>query len=662
MEHCYPTLAALASAGDTADNLDCGYLTEAGREGEFVYLTADLSSEVAADTEKGIFVAKDSVQDGASGAWVRKYDRLKIEMFGGKADSSLSVSGTDNQPKIQAALDLLHFLGGGELWFEDESNIYGVNSPFLMRSHIHICGHGHIRNMLTTQAASGSTCCFLMGNYSGADTHSIFAEPSSAFIDIEDMPVGNSNVTLSNAGDASKISVGDVVILMSEGTWLTGSGTNRKRADYLNTREVVGISGNELTLHRPTTMPFDGTAKLLVPSGTVTDPVGNKAGFVKRSSIKGLTFSHRPNNSNRGIMAFGAAFQCELDIRTGPDTASMLISNLFVESHFKCRGTVTRKVIDAAYGCEDYSVDIVADKVTNDPIAAVLVGERSMGGYGRIAVNNPFQTTGQTMSLSDGINHCFEIDLNSPNCNGIVIGGTPYHYPSGNRITGQIRCRANYHVHVADEGGQIAEMNDIEVRTLETPIVAPAFASNTVRDVPVKVRVIGNNVPVQKRKHVTSNLQLRSIDGPQPIGRVEKYAELDDDSDTLILFHETLFPTHALEVGQSVKVRQKFEYTTPATGNRYFRIYQGSTNLGQIDLPASQTGQLFYLDAEMILTSSNEQLWLISYDDSVNGVQKMRVVTVEDFAPVANRFIRLRHRFASGGSARGKISIVHITD
>lgn len=52
-------------------SITSAYLTEAGREGLFKWVSGNLSTLVAADTQQGIYVAPTSDPTGASGAWVR---------------------------------------------------------------------------------------------------------------------------------------------------------------------------------------------------------------------------------------------------------------------------------------------------------------------------------------------------------------------------------------------------------------------------------------------------------------------------------------------------------------------------------------------------------------------------------------------------------------
>jgi len=87
------------------------YLAEEGRAGHFKWNGGNLSSEVAADTQSGIYVAPDVDPTGASGAWVRQYDGgLNIEWFG-------AVSGTDSTTAIQAAVTFASVNNGGVVEF-----------------------------------------------------------------------------------------------------------------------------------------------------------------------------------------------------------------------------------------------------------------------------------------------------------------------------------------------------------------------------------------------------------------------------------------------------------------------------------------------------------------------------------------------------------------
>lgn len=112
------------------------YLYESGREGQFVWDASNLSTQVAADTQQGVYVAPASVPSGASGAWVRKFDgkKLHLRWFGAVADGGVG-TGTDNLAAMNAALAFMQTMSlnptntydGPELhcagWFYFSDNI-----------------------------------------------------------------------------------------------------------------------------------------------------------------------------------------------------------------------------------------------------------------------------------------------------------------------------------------------------------------------------------------------------------------------------------------------------------------------------------------------------------------------------------------------------------
>lgn len=100
------TRAALKLLTPTA--LDDMYLSEAGREGKFVFDDDDLSADVTADPLEGLFVPPDSDPTGASGAWVRQFDGYyNVKWWGAKGDSTYLGAGTDDAAAINAALAYL---------------------------------------------------------------------------------------------------------------------------------------------------------------------------------------------------------------------------------------------------------------------------------------------------------------------------------------------------------------------------------------------------------------------------------------------------------------------------------------------------------------------------------------------------------------------------
>jgi hypothetical protein len=116
-----PMVDFQVAAGFTADRThlaaitgvvgDAYTLTESGREGTFVWSSSNLSTQVTADPNQGIYVAPTSDTTGASGAWVRKYDPApSVRWFGAVGNGT-----TDDQPAIRQAIVTLGSLGLSKL-------------------------------------------------------------------------------------------------------------------------------------------------------------------------------------------------------------------------------------------------------------------------------------------------------------------------------------------------------------------------------------------------------------------------------------------------------------------------------------------------------------------------------------------------------------------
>lgn len=90
-------LAALSTSKAVA------WLEEAGRQGTFQWNSANLSTQVTADTQQGIYVAPSSDPTGASGAWVRQFNgEISPLWFGALGDGT-----SDDTIAIQASINLL---------------------------------------------------------------------------------------------------------------------------------------------------------------------------------------------------------------------------------------------------------------------------------------------------------------------------------------------------------------------------------------------------------------------------------------------------------------------------------------------------------------------------------------------------------------------------
>jgi hypothetical protein len=102
------TITDLKAVAIPTGNDKVRYLTQAGREGTFVFDSSNLSTKVTADPRNGIYVAPASASTGASGAWVRHPGidtYIQANWFGMAVDNV-----TNDSPAIQAAVTLANAL------------------------------------------------------------------------------------------------------------------------------------------------------------------------------------------------------------------------------------------------------------------------------------------------------------------------------------------------------------------------------------------------------------------------------------------------------------------------------------------------------------------------------------------------------------------------
>ncbi len=99
---CVLTRTALKALDTTKDN-KVALLTEAGREGIFLWKTGNYSTHLAADTEGGVFIKANAIASTA-GAWVRLCDEIDVRWFGAVGD------GSDATAAFAAAISLSQFL------------------------------------------------------------------------------------------------------------------------------------------------------------------------------------------------------------------------------------------------------------------------------------------------------------------------------------------------------------------------------------------------------------------------------------------------------------------------------------------------------------------------------------------------------------------------
>ena len=140
------TTAALA-AWDGVDGQGA-MLWEADRAGRFVFDASDLSAEVSADTQQGIFIPPADDTTGVSGAWVRQFSGpIDIRWFGAVADCTAVGVGTDNATAFNAAAAVGLLIGKGcDIYIPKAEFGYRVGSPLVFTSGVKLIGGGFHEN------------------------------------------------------------------------------------------------------------------------------------------------------------------------------------------------------------------------------------------------------------------------------------------------------------------------------------------------------------------------------------------------------------------------------------------------------------------------------------------------------------------------------------
>ena len=129
------------------------YLEQEGRAGMFVWNSSDLNTEVAADTQSGIYVAPTSDLTGASGAWVRQYEgAVNVKWFGAVGDGV-----TDDATSLQAWLNTADSLCMPEGFFNS-------SLPLTVGSNTAVVGSGYNSCIVFTEQTG---CRLLNSDRSG---------------------------------------------------------------------------------------------------------------------------------------------------------------------------------------------------------------------------------------------------------------------------------------------------------------------------------------------------------------------------------------------------------------------------------------------------------------------------------------------------------------
>jgi hypothetical protein len=103
-----PTAAVWTSADRTAlaatsTVIPSRYLRESGREGLFVWSSANNATNVTNDPQQGVYVAPASDTTGASGAWVRKFTGASSPTGSGLRATALRMTGRRSRPWLRSS-------------------------------------------------------------------------------------------------------------------------------------------------------------------------------------------------------------------------------------------------------------------------------------------------------------------------------------------------------------------------------------------------------------------------------------------------------------------------------------------------------------------------------------------------------------------------------
>lgn len=194
------------------------YLTEVGREGEFVFRSGDYSARVTADTQEGIYIKADAIAT-VSGAWVRVNDGRYVATWFGATGDGITNDTTAMQAAITAAVAI-----GGRLYIPPGS--YKINSVLTISGRVTIEGAGYESDdgviygdatnpaAFTTKATGWKATVLICGIANGC-----FFKQSRAAITIQQLQITYPaqsvasvvGISLNSAAGTSGVATGDVI-------------------------------------------------------------------------------------------------------------------------------------------------------------------------------------------------------------------------------------------------------------------------------------------------------------------------------------------------------------------------------------------------------------------------------------------------------------------
>lgn len=234
------TRAAIAAiTGQSA--AQTALLGEPGREGTFVWETANHAAHVTADPLQGIYIAPASAPTGASGAWVRKFSGpMDVRWFGAPAvgDCTAVGVGTDIAPAINAAVSLGLAVGKSSAILVPGGRLgYRIASPLTNTSGIKLSGQGFHEN----PGNVGGTIYTAPQNWRGSI---LVFDPNIAGLKFIGFTDNLANATAFEFEGSSYSIVEDIALYGGGGTSVTAHGIETRVNVNLRNVRVENFAGN----------------------------------------------------------------------------------------------------------------------------------------------------------------------------------------------------------------------------------------------------------------------------------------------------------------------------------------------------------------------------------------------------------------------------------
>ncbi len=354
---------------------------------------------------------------------------LYIDMANGNqlkliADGALNVyqSGAlpdvaDQQTKIQAIVDAAVTLGAELDWSCPEDSEWLTSYPIVPKSNSSWIGKGTLRNNNPAGDVQSST--LHIGGF-----NPVYFDPANpsvigySYFNLN--AVGQeSEVTLTNAGDASNFSQGDLVWIVSDSSYEGNAGNYPLFAQLA---VVEGTNGAVLSLDRSIAEDINadyGAAKIaLAEQDTVLDILGNPMRFCRNAKIDGgLSLI----SDTASCMQRGGMDQCQLNFDTLKAKNVVFINAVCATNISVNTILCTRKAVDIAGSSQNFDIDInncffAFDAAVSEDVSYARIGEGSRDGV--VKINN-LQMEGFSFPLPvlqiDSGSHRAGFDVNQVN-------------------------------------------------------------------------------------------------------------------------------------------------------------------------------------------------------------------------------------------------------